>query len=134
MENGTPEELRTLVIKKGIIDEEGKANATAMNLLSGMHTSPLLNEVWGLTFQNLVTMDKLLELMHQADSAEKYEAFFGILKTLYVITNVLIPDEICYILECDDSVTRQMYAYEFLADFDDLMYDYLAEATEEAGN
>ncbi|HWS29040.1 MAG TPA: hypothetical protein VN512_02885 [Clostridia bacterium] len=61
--------------------------------------------------------------MHQADSAEKREALFGILKTLYVITNILIPNEILYILECDDFMTRQMCAHEFFADFDDLMYD-----------
>ncbi len=134
METKNLEMLREKALAGKIVDGKGDVSATAMNYLSAAYTSPLLDEVWGLSFQNAETMDELLEWMKQADADEKYEAFVGILKTLYILTGVFIPEDVQYIIECDDPVMKQMYAHEFLADFTDLMYDFRAEAEEAAEN
>ncbi len=134
MEKKNLEKLREKALAGKIVDGDGNISVTAMNYLSATYTSPLLDEVWGLSFQNIETMDELLELMKQADTDEKHEVFVGILKTLYILTGVFIPEEVQYIIECDDPVMKQMYAHEFLADFTDLMYDFRAEAEETSEN
>ncbi|MEN6471062.1 MAG: hypothetical protein ABFC62_06330, partial [Clostridiaceae bacterium] len=100
MEIENLEELRAMVIEKGIINQEGVVSAKAMNYFSGMYTSPLLDEVWGLAFHNTEMMDKLFGLMKQAADTGKHEVFGGILNTLYVISGIHAPNELHYILGC----------------------------------
>ncbi len=46
MGHGNLEELRAMAIEKGIVNREGNVSALAMNYFSGMHTAPLLDEIW----------------------------------------------------------------------------------------
>ncbi len=132
MGHGNLEELRAMAIEKGIVNREGNVSALAMNYFSGMHTAPLLDEIWMLSFPNTDTMDKLYDLIKQAVIAGEFEVFEGIMNALYVISGIHIPDELHYIFGCANLEIKQMYAREFLEDFSDLMHDYRAEADEKA--
>ncbi|HOG00165.1 MAG: hypothetical protein BWY35_02006 [Firmicutes bacterium ADurb.Bin248] len=99
---GNLEELRATAIEKGIVNQEGNVSALAMNYFSGMHTAPLLDEIWVLSFPNTDTMDKLFDLIKQAVSAEEFEVFEGIMNALYVFSGIHVPDELHYIFECND--------------------------------
>ena len=122
--------LGTVAWKKGIVDIEGKANAIGLNYMSAVYTTPLLNEIWEIVHNNFTVMGELLGLMRVADSTRHYEEFYTVLKTLYIITCRNIPDEVMYIMECNNNTTKEMYAHEFLADFEDLMYDFRVETQE----
>lgn len=58
MEKKNLEKLREKALAGKIVDGDGNISVTAMNYLSATYTSPLLDEVWGLSFQNIETMDK----------------------------------------------------------------------------
>jgi len=52
-----------------------------------------------------------------------YDILIGILKVLYSCCGLLIPDDLQMIFHCEEKELKEVYLYEFLEDFQDIMYD-----------
>ena len=123
MEQMNGNELRSVLIKKNLIDEAGTVNAFNVNLISGTHTWPLLSEVWN-QYQNDVTpMEELQVFLNAVFEQVQYDILIGILKVLYNCCGLLIPDDLQMIFDCEEKELKEVYLYEFLEDFQDIMYD-----------
>ena len=122
-------ELRMIAKKKGIIDDNENPNPTAINYLSAAYTSPLLNQIWDNVIQsNYQSMDELMRFLRKTNHSNQIETVLEIIKALYIVSQQAVPDEIAYIIECDNASTKQIYINEFLADFEDKMYDFIEES------
>lgn len=116
-------ELRSVLIEKKLIDEAGVVNAFNVNLTSGAHTWPLLSEVWNLYQNDVPLMEELQAFLNAVYEQEQYDILIGILKILYSCCGMVIPDDLQIIFDCEEKELKEVYLYEFLEDFQDIMYD-----------
>jgi hypothetical protein len=124
MERLNGDELRTALITKNLIDNAGTVNAMTVNCISGMHTWPLLSEVWDLYLHDADAMAELQAFINDLYENEQYDIIIGILKIIYDFCGLLIPDEVQIIFDCDIKELKKVYLYELLEDFQDIMFDF----------
>ena len=117
-------ELHRALIEKNLIDEAGTVNAFKVNLISGAHTWPLLSEVWDLYQKDLTPMEEMQTFLNKVNEKGQYDILIGILKILYSCCGLLIPDDLQMIFDCQVKELKEVYLYEFLEDFQDIMYDF----------
>jgi len=127
MEKMSNDELRNALIAKKMIDNAGAVNPITVNCISGVHTWPLLNEVRDLLLNDVDAMEELRTFLNEVYVKGQCDIMIGILKILYNICSLLIPDEIQMIFYCGIQELKEFYLYEFLEDFQDMMYDFWAE-------
>lgn len=65
MEKMNKDALQIALIKKKLIDETGTVNAITVNYISGLYTSPLLNEVWDLYLNDVGSMEELQAFLNE---------------------------------------------------------------------
>ncbi len=123
MEQMNGNELRSVLIEKNLIDEAGTVNAFKVNCISGAHTWPLLSEVWNLYQNDVTPMEELQVFLNAVFEQVQYDILIGILKVLYNCCGLLIPDDLQMIFDCEEKELKEVYLYEFLEDFQDIMYD-----------
>ena len=123
MEQMEGNELRSVLIEKNLIDEAGTVNAFKVNIISGAHTWPLLIEIWDLYQNDVSQMEELQVFLNAVYEQGQYDILIGILKTLYSCCGLLIPDDLQMIFNCEEKELKETYLYEFLEDFQDIMYD-----------
>ncbi len=123
MEQMNGNELRSVLIEKNLIDEAGTVNAFKVNLISGTHTWPLLSEVWNLYQNDVTQMEELQVFLNAIYKQAQYDILVGILKILYSCCGLLIPDDLQMIFDCEEKKLKESYLYEFLEDFQDVIYD-----------
>lgn len=128
MEKKNSEEIRKILIAENLIDTTGAVNATRVNYISGAYTSPLLSEIWSFYANDIDAMEELHTFLKEVFQKEQFEIMIGILKILYNLCGLPIPDAVQIIYNCDVKNLKELYLYEFLEDFQDLMYDFRAEA------
>ena len=121
-------ELHRALIEKNLIDEAGTVNAFKVNLISGAHTWPLLSEVWNLYQNDVTSIEELQAFLSAVYEQGHYVILIGILKILYNCCGLLIPDDLQMIFDCEEKYLKEVYLYEFLEDFQDIMYDFQEEA------
>lgn len=127
MEQMNGNELRSVLIEKNLIDEAGTVNAFKVNLISGAHTWPLLSEVWNLYQNEVTSMEESQVFLNAVYEQGQYDILIGILKILYSCCELLIPDDLQMIFDCEEKELKEVYLYEFLEDFQDIMYDFHAD-------
>ena len=121
------DELRNALIAGRLIDETGAVNATAVNYVSGLYTLPLLNEVCD-SYQNDVdSMGELKTFLSELYEKGQYDILIGVLKIIFNFCSLPIPDEVQMIFNCEIQELKDCYLYEFLEDFQDIMYDLKVE-------
>ena len=123
MEQMNGNELRSALIEKNLIDDAGTVNAFKVNIISGAHTWPLLSEVWDLYQNEVTSMEELQAFLNAVYDQGQYDILIGILKVLYSCCGLLIPDDLQMIFDCQEKELKVVYLYEFLEDFQDIMYD-----------
>lgn len=123
MEQMNGNELRSALIEKNLIDEAGTVNAFKVNIISGTHAWPLLSEVWDLYQNEVTSMEELQVFLNAVYEQEQYDILNGILKVLYSFCWLLIPDDLQIIFDCQEKELKEVYLYELLEDFHDIMYD-----------
>ena len=125
MEKMKKDELRTALIEEKLIDETGTVNAITVNCISGLYTLPLLSEVWDLYLHDAEAMAELQAFLKEIYENERYEIMIGVLKICYNFCGLIVPEEVQMIFDCDIQKLKEVYLYEFLEDFQDIMYDFL---------
>ncbi len=123
MEQMNGNELRSALIEKNLIDDAGTVNAFKVNIISGANTWPLLSEVWDLYQNEITSMEELQAFLNAVYDQGQYDILIGILKVLYSCCGLLIPDDLQMIFDCEEKELKEVYLYEFLEDFQDIMYD-----------
>lgn len=127
MERTSGGELRTALIEKQLIDKVGAVNAFTVNCISGVHTWPLLSEVWDLYLNDIEALEELQTFFKELFAKGCFDIIIGTLKIIYNFCGLLIPDEVQMIFDCDMSELKEFYLYEFLEDVQDIMYDFQAD-------
>lgn len=128
MEQNIGNELRHVLFEKNLIDEVGTVNTFKVNCISGAHTWPLLSEVWNLYQEEVTSMEELQVFLNAVYEQDQYDTLVGILKILYSCCGLPIPDDLQMIFNCEEKELKEIYLYEFLEDFQDIMYDLKTEA------
>jgi hypothetical protein len=128
MEQMNGNELRSVLIEKNLMDDAGTVNAFKVNIISGAHTWPLLSEVWNLYQNDVTQMEELQVFLNAVFEQGQYDILIGILKALYSCSGLLIPDDLQMIFDCEEKELKEVYLYEFLEDFQDIMYDLRVQA------
>ncbi len=127
MEKMNKDALQIALIKKKLIDETGTVNAITVNYISGLYTSPLLNEVWDLYLNDVGSMEELQAFLNELYEKGQYDIMIGVLKLIYSFCSLIIPDEVQMIFDCSEEELKEVYLYEFLEDFQDIVYDFREE-------
>ncbi len=127
MEQMNGNELRSILIEKNLIDEAGTVNAFKVNIISGALTWPLLSEVWNLYQNDVPLMEELQVFLNAVYDQRQYDILIGILKIMYSCCGLLIPDDLQIIFDCMEKELKEAYLYEFLEDFQDIVYDLREE-------
>ncbi len=130
MEQMNGNELRSVLIEKNSIDEDRTINAFKVNIISGAHTWPLLSEVWNLYQNDVTSMEELQVFLNAVYEQGQYDILIGILKVLYTCCWLVIPDDLQIIFDCEEKELKEVYLYEFLEDFQDIMYDLRVDSLE----
>ena len=65
MERMNGDELRSALAAKNLVDDVGTVNAMTANCISGVHTWPLLSEVWDLYLHDADEMVKLQTFLNE---------------------------------------------------------------------
>ncbi len=68
-------------------------------------------------------MEELQVFLNAVYEQEQYDILIGILKILYSCCGLSIPDDLQMIFDCEEKELKEVYLYEFLEDFQDIMYD-----------
>lgn len=123
IEKMNKDELRTALIEEKLIDETGRVNATTVNYISGLYTLPLLSEVWDLYLHDTKAMAELQAFLNEVYENEQYDIMIGVLKVICNFCGLIIPVEVQMIFDCDEKELKEIYLYEFLEDFQGVMYD-----------
>jgi len=124
MERMNGDELRNALIAKNLIGDDGTVNTMIVNCISGVHTWPLLSEVWDLYLHDIEAMVELQAFLNELYEKKQYDIMIGILKIIYNFCGLLIPDEVQMIFNCDIEELKEVYLYELLEDCQDIMYEY----------
>jgi hypothetical protein len=127
MERMSGDELRNGLIAKNLIDDAGTVNAITVNCISGVHTWPLLSEVWDLYLHDIDAMANLQTFLNELYENNQHEIMVGVLKICYNFCSLLIPDDVQMIFNCKERELKDTYFYEFLEDFQDIMYGFQAK-------
>ena len=127
MEKMNKDELCTTLIEEKLIDEPGTVNAITINYISGLYTSPLLSEVWDLYLHDAEAMAELQAFLNEIYEKEQFDIMIGVLKIIYNFYGLHIPSKIQMIFDSDIQELKEVYLYEFLEDFQDIMYDLRVE-------
>jgi hypothetical protein len=127
MEQVNRNESRSALIEKNLVDEAGTVNAFTVNCISGAHTWPLLSEIWSLYQNDVSLMEELQAFLKTIYEKEQYDILIGILKILYNCCWLVIPDDLQMIFDCEEKELKEIYLYEFLEDFQDIIYDLRTE-------
>ncbi len=123
-------ELHRVLIEKNLIDDAGSVNAFAVNCISGAHTWPLLSEVWNLYQNDVTQMEELQDFLNAVYEQGQYDVLIGILEVLYSCCGLLIPEDLQMIFDCEEKELKETFLYEFLEDFQDIMYDLQVDEDE----
>ena len=127
MEKMNKDDLCTVLFEDKLIDETGTVNAITVNGISGLYTWPLLSEVWDLYLHDSEAMAELQAFLNDIYEKEQYEIMISVLKIMYNFCGLIIPEEVQMIFDCYIQKLKEVYLYEFLEDFQDIMYDFRAE-------
>ena len=68
-------------------------------------------------------MEELQTFLNAIYEQTQYDILIGILKILYSCCGLVIPDDLQMIFDCEEKELKEVYLYEFLEDFQDIMYD-----------
>jgi hypothetical protein len=130
MERLNGNELRAALIEKNMINEAGAANTFTVNCISGAHTWPLLSETRNLFLNDLDAMEELQAFLNEVYEKDQFDIMIGILKIIYNFCGLPIPEAVQMIFDCDEKALKEIYLYEFLEDFQDIMGDFQTEVEE----
>lgn len=72
-------------------------------------------------------MEGLQVFINAVYKQAQYDILISILKILYNCCWMFIPDDLQMIFGCEEKEMKKTYLYEFLKDFQDIMYDLRAE-------
>jgi hypothetical protein len=121
-------ELRNTLIENRLIDMNGKVSDFAIINISYLHTRPLLNEVWDIYQNDIVSMEQLRNFLNEIYKKGQFETLINIIKVFYSLSGLLIPELVQMVLNCEEKELKKKYLFKFLEDFKIIMKDFKADA------
>ena len=98
--------------------------ADLINIISGIYTSPLWEELRGYV-DSLKTLRKLSTAIKALQESGKSAEAFAMICALHDIANIEVPKAITSLEPYPDAM--RLFVGEFIADTDDLIWDYEIE-------
>ena len=117
--------MQNLLINKGIILSSGEICKDKINLISGAMTLPFTEMVWVTTSGDMDTINRLTEVLVSMNTPKDRSRLFKIIQMLYGLMGLKFSDEAAYIPT--HRAALEYYIFSFIADFGEIIKDYIAE-------
>lgn len=119
--------MQKTLVDKGIILQSGKINKDKINLVAGAITQPFAEMVWVTTGGDMETINRLTSLWLSMNNAQDRKKLFQLLQALYGLLGLNFPFE-AELME-DNVKVLEYFIFSFLADFGEIIKDYLADSS-----
>ena len=118
------------LISKGIITQSGDVCKDKINLVAGAITKPFADMVWVTTNGDRETLNRLTQIFLDMNIPPGRKNLFKIIQMLYGLMGVQFPDEA--ILMSAHPKVLEYFLFSFIADFGEIIKDYMDEEQEDA--
>lgn len=105
-------------------NRESEISIFLLNAISGYYADEIVDLIW----HNILDIDKLDAIavyLWKLYDEDKYDELVGAFRMMYHAYGVEIPEIIAAFLQSNNTELLGALFYEFLADFDDLKFEYI---------
>jgi len=120
--------MRNLLIDKGLLFSNGQVCKNNINMLSGRFTLPFAEMVWATTGGDMETINRITDVLITMNTSEDREKLFKIIKMVYWMVGLKIPEEINIVKQ--DSDVLEYFIHSFILDFKEVISEYVEELAE----
>ena len=121
--------MQNLLMEKGLLFSNGQICKNNVNMLSGRITPPFAEMVWNITGGDMETINRLTDVLVVMNTSEDREKLFKIIKMLYCMVGLKIPDEINIVKQNTDVL--EYFILSFILDFKEVISEYVEEREDE---
>lgn len=118
--------MQNTLLDKGIILPSGEIGKDKINLVAGAITQPFAEMVWVTTGGDMETINRLTDVLVTMNTPADREKLFKIIKLLYGLMGLQFSDEAEPMGA--DPAALEYFIFSFMADFGEIIKDYIAEA------
>ena len=118
--------MKTL-LEKGLVLPSGQINKNRINLVSGAITQPFAEMIWVTTDGDMDAINRLTHLFLQMNTPKERDRLFQLIQVLYALLGLQFSEEA--IPMGSDPDVLDYFLFSFLADFGEIIKDYLLENT-----
>lgn len=119
--------MKTTLLKKGIVSPSGSINKNKINLVSGAITKPFAEMIWVTTDGDMDAINRLTHLFLQMNTPKERDRLFQLIQVLYTLLGLQFFEEAIPMGSNPDVL--DYFLFSFLADFGEIIKDYLLENT-----
>lgn len=116
---------KTILTDKGIILKNGEICKDKINLVSGAITQPFAEMVWVSTGGDKETINRFTDILVTMNNDTERDRLFNIIQMCYGLMGVMFSDEAACMNE--NSAVLKYFIFSFIADFGEIMQEYLSE-------
>ncbi|MEL7610160.1 MAG: hypothetical protein AAGU74_11755 [Bacillota bacterium] len=118
------EELKAILMAQEVYMPDGKTpNTTKLNMISGV-IIPSLMDAMCQERDSIGPIEAIEAYLWELYEKSEYLTIAGILRVLYLLHEIAIPEIIDTLLQYGDPTLLGLFLYEFLMDFSDVKLDY----------
>ena len=117
--------MQNVLIDKGIILPSGEINKDKINLVAGAIALPFAEMVWVTTNGDMDTINRLTGILVSMNTPADSIKLFGIIQMLYGLMGLRFSDEA--VLMANHAGALKYFLYSFIADFGEIVQDYVME-------
>lgn len=117
--------MQNVLIDNGIILPSGEINKDKINLVAGAITLPFAEMVWVTTNGDMDTINRLTSILVSMNTPADSIKLFGIIQMLYGLMGLRFSDEAA--LMANHAGALKYFLYSFIADFGEIVQDYVME-------
>lgn len=118
------EELKAVLMAQEVYMPDGETpNPTKLNIISGA-VIPLLIDAICQERDRIDPIDVTEAYLWELYEKSEYTIIAGILRVLYLLHEIAVPEIVEAILQCGDNTLLEVFFYEFLMDFSDVKLNY----------
>jgi len=117
--------MESPLISKGIIHPSGEISKDKINLMTGAMTLPFAEMVWVTTGGDMETINRLTEVFVTMNTPADRGKLFKIIQMLYGLMGLHFSSEAAFIPT--HRTALDYFIFSFIADFGEIIKDYIAE-------
>ena len=113
------------LVDKGILTRSGDICKDKINLVAGAITKPFADMVWVMTNGDRETLNRLTQIFLDMNIPASRKDLFKIVQMFYGLMGIQFPDEA--VLMSVHPKALEYFLFSFIADFGEIIKDYMDE-------